>query len=50
MKTYLANFVKQHISQEIPSSLAYCEFDCRRLNCEDCPFNKENGLSKRSQH
>lgn len=46
MKTFFENFIKQHLTQEISSTLSYCEFDCRRLTCENCPLNVEENLSK----
>ncbi len=30
--------LKDLIIQEVPPEIAYCEFDCRCLSCQNCPF------------
>lgn len=30
--------VKDLIVQEVPPNISHCEFDCRSVNCSDCPF------------
>ncbi len=36
----------KYLIQEVPTNLAYCEFDCHSINCEDCPLIEKMLVSK----